>query len=333
MGKTSSTALLGCLLLCAAIASADSPPPFFSYYRYDLQFSSPQGALPQDSVVQVRYTNQYGANFTTAVAVRDSGNATLYTSAAGASAQFLYDDPATPSADGEWEGSLESAGQPVLVRLQPIGDIAGVVQNDDGSPAAGAAVEITCPGGEERSAAASPTGAFSFARMPAGKCIASASSNGESAQESFDLSQGEFHSLFLQLRKPYSLVFAAGVFLLAAAAVLAAWRLAQKPKGPPGKKAGGRRRPPALSAPAQAMPTQRQKDLLATLDEKERGVVEYVMHHYPGSVKVPKLRRDLLIPKTSLTRTLQALERKQFLKAEKVGSRMFVKLHDFFRGS
>ena len=59
--------------------------------------------------------------------------------------------------------------------------------------------------------------------------------------------------------------------------------------------------------------------------------MEYVQHHAPASVRVSRLRRDLLIPKTSLTRTLFALERKQFLKLEKIGSRQFAVLHDFYR--
>jgi DNA-binding MarR family transcriptional regulator len=80
------------------------------------------------------------------------------------------------------------------------------------------------------------------------------------------------------------------------------------------------------------VPSKRQLDLLATLDEKERKIVQYVQHHAPSSVRVSRMRRDLLIPKTSLTRTLSALERKQFLSLGKVGFRAHAELHKFYKG-
>ena len=77
--------------------------------------------------------------------------------------------------------------------------------------------------------------------------------------------------------------------------------------------------------------TKRQSDLLATLGEKERKIVEYVQHGAPSSVRASRMRRDLLIPKTSLKRTLAALERKQFIRMGKVGARSYVELHEFYR--
>jgi hypothetical protein len=241
-------------------------------------------------------------------------------------ALFTYDDPATPSLDAYWEGVFDlpsGTQQPSAIQLQPVAEVAGVLTSQEGAVLAEVPVELTCSDGTKQQSVTSQTGAFSFNRVRAGSCIISANVNGQSVRQDIALARGDFASLQLQLRKPdYLLPFVFGAAICGV--LLVAWLMqGKKDDGKKGGKGAGK-------LPSPLMPTARQKDLLATLDKKERSIVEFVLHHYPSAVKVPKLRRDLLMPKTSLTRTLQSLERKQFLKIEKVGFRTFAKLHDFF---
>ena len=320
------TAFVLALVLASSLAFSApiKPPPFSANYEWVFDISTPQGSIPQDSLLYVEYAGTDGKKGSTYVVSKDGG-ATLYTEEVAVSAYLLYDDAATPAPDAEWSGSLETA-QPILVRLAPIAEIAGTALSSDGKPSAGAIVELRCPGGFERNATASETGGFAFTRVPAAKCMLSSAHNGESSKGEFELQQGELYVAQLRLGKEIPLYVWLG---LIAALIAGAWAaFGRKKQVPPEGKKGKAGR---TAKPAPSIPTKRQSDLLATLDPKEKRIVEYVMHYSPAAVKVAKLRRELLIPKTSLTRTLQALERKQFLKLDMVGARQYVKLHEFFR--
>lgn len=313
------------LMLCLAGLYPASPPSFSPRYSWELSITTQAGPLPAESVLYVQYLGDDGRRYSTLLSLREGGRATLYTNTGISQAEMSYDDEATPSLDAEWNGSLEGAVQPMPVRLQPVGEVAGVLYAQNGSAAANVAVELACSDGTARSALTSVSGAFSFPRVGAGQCIATASVDGQAAREEFSLGMGEFRSLSLRPQKPDIAQYAAAGGLLVVVAALL-WMAFRKMGKSPGAS-GGSRKPKA-----EKMPTARQSDLLATLDGKERGIMQYVLHHFPAAVRVSRIRRDLLIPKTSLTRTLQALERKKFLRLEKIGSRQFAQLHEFFRG-
>lgn len=323
-----SVALLCNILLASSLAFSAGlkPPPFSANYEWVFEVSTPEGSLMPDSLLYAEYSGSDGKGSTYIVSKSD-GAAVLYTESAPQTAYLLYDDAATPAPDAEWSGSLETA-QPILVRLAPIAEVAGTAFASDGKPAAGATVELRCAGGFARNATASEAGGFAFSRVPAAKCMLSSVQNGESSKGEFELTQGMLYVAELRLGKEIPVYIWLGlVAALAAGLWLAFGR--KKPASPEEKK--GRQSKMAKPAkPAASSPSKRQSDLLATLDPKEKRIVEYVMHYSPAAVKVAKLRRELLIPKTSLTRTLQALERKQFLSLEMMGARQYVKLHEFF---
>ncbi|VVB98810.1 Carboxypeptidase regulatory-like domain protein [uncultured archaeon] len=322
------TAALAFLFIFASIAHAQSiePPPLYSNHTLSLRLSMPDGALPPDSIIYVNYADEHGIGYSTAIVAKQSGEAALYTNSEVKWLSLSYDDISTPAVDGAWSGEITGGGR-VAIMLQPVSQVAGTVISESGQNPAGAQVELHCSSGTVHSANVSGTGAFSFGSVPSGECIISAGSRGEFAQQNVNLSHGSFSTVQLTLRKPRDYSYA--ILAALAVVILGAWLFfSRKKKEPEAKKQPGAKRKLVASSPQ--TPTARQKDLLATLDTKEKGIVEYLMHHHPSSVKVPKMRRDLLMPKTSLTRTLQALERKQFLKIEKLGARQYVKLHEFF---
>jgi len=323
------TLALALALLFLPLAFA-APPSFSDDYPCVFSIASTT-PLPADSIIYAQYLGAHGNNRSTAIVAREGSSATLYADSPAIDVALTYDDPATPSPDGVWEGVASCNGRQQAVPLHFVGDISGTLLFQNGSVASGVQVEIACPGAYARSATASEAGSFYFGGVPEGKCALSAKDGQEAAHLAVDVTRGGFREAQLRLSKPdiTPLLLAVGAIMAFAAAV--AYLLFSGGKGKQGGTAGrqkGGKQPPAQQP---NVATKRQSDLLATLDEKEKKIMEYVQHHAPSSVRVSRLRRDLLIPKTSLTRTLQSLERKQFLKLEKIGSRQFAVLHDFYK--
>jgi uncharacterized membrane protein len=319
-----------------AAAQADILPPSIgpSANELTLSISLQNGPVAQDTFLQVNYKTAEGSDYETMLVVKEKGEATLYSSSEISSISLLYDDPATPAPDGLWNGKVDGkSATPILIKLQPIADIAGILTDSDGMPASNAVVELTCPDGANMNATTSSSGAFSFTHARAGECLIAAQANGQAIAENLNLSAGEFKRLDLQLKKP----FPVGTLLLAGAVIaillIGIWLTFRKHKHSPVTASHLSKKPKNKAKPEQqhSIPTQRQADLIATLNDKEKLIMEFVMKQAPSAVRVSKIRRELLIPKTSLTRTLQALERKQFLQLKKDGSRLCVQLHDFFR--
>jgi hypothetical protein len=315
------------LILPAAFAA---PPSFSDDYPCVFSFASPS-QMPPDSVIYAQYIGAHGNNRSTAIVAREGSGATLYADSPAIEVALKYDDPATPTPDGIWNGVASCNGRSQAIPLHFVGDISGTLFYQNGSVASGVQVEIACSGAYARSATASEAGSFYFGGVPEGKCALSAKDGPEAAHLAVDVGRGDFKEAQLRLSKPdiTPLLLAVGAIMAFAAAV--AYFLFFGGKGKQGGAAA--RQKGAKLPPAQPpnVATKRQLDLIATLDEKEKKIMEYVQHHAPSSVRVSRLRRDLLIPKPSLTRTLQSLERKQFLKIGKVGARTYAELHEFYR--
>jgi len=324
--KQTTTLALVLLLLPMAFAA---PPSFSDDYpcAFSIAATSP---LPSDSIIYAQYAGAGGNNRSTAIVAREGSRATLYADSPAIQVALTYDDPATPSPDGIWEGVASCNGKQQAIPLHFVGDISGTLFYQNGSVASGVMVEIACSGAYARNATASEAGSFYFGGVHEGKCSISSKSGEEAAHLAVEVQRGDFKEVQLRLAKPdiLPLLLAAGAGIALIAAVAYLIHTERKGKnGGIGRQKGGKAPP---SQPPNVA-TKRQSDLLATLDAKEKKIMEYAQHHAPSSVRASKLRRDLLIPKTSLTRTLQSLERKQFLKLGKVGARTYVELHEFYR--
>lgn len=319
------------LLACLAFAQEASPPPILDSGEWNLELYTAQGQLPPDSIVWISYSVAEGKEFSTVLASKGM-ESSFYPAKTPSKAKIAYDLPSTPSIDYVWEGNWDFSYPNARILLQPVSELAGTVSNQDGPAAGGTLVELSCNGGFYGNATASATGTFSFPRIPAGKCSISAQSGASKAASVISLSAGEFKTMELKLENstfPYAEI--AGFLVLAAAA---GWLIFSKYKKPPARpsRASAARPKKQTSSPippASAI-SARQKDLLSTLNEKEKSIVEFVQRHHPSAIRVSKVRAGLLMPKTSFTRTLQALERKQFVATKKEGSRLFAKLHGFF---
>ena len=318
---------LALLLLPIAFAA---PPSFSDDYPCVFSIASAV-PLPADSIIYAEYAGANGNNRSTAIVSREGRNATLYADSPAIQVALTYDNAATPSPDGIWEGVASCNGRAQAIPMHFVGEIAGTLFYQNGSVASGMKVDAACSGGKQMEAITGEAGSFLFSSVPEGTCMLSSNSGEASSQLEVNVERGDFRKVEMMLSKPDKTLIFAGVGALVLALLALYIFLGRgKEKGShPAARQKGAKAP--IAKPAN-VPDARQLDLLATLDAKEKKIVEYVQHHAPSSVRVSRLRRDLLIPKTSLTRTLAALERKQFISIGKVGSRTYAELHAFYKG-
>ncbi len=334
---------VGFLLLCTTARALEPPGIGQGLMEWNLTFYSQNKPLPADSLIEVRYPASGGAmagqyQTATILATRENGSATLYSRQKRLAVRFVRDDPVTPAEDEAWTGELDLeqwAGEPII--LQPMAYLAGRVDGADGKAAAGALIELVCDNGYGRSWNASASGAFELDGLRPGACVLSASEGGLVARQDVVLRKGELTYAILELGENGLLLALYGLAGLAALALLwsAARRWRTERTGRPQRSAhADAKRKSSRHGQAgreQRLASQRQNDLMATLWPEERKIMEYLLKNAPAVVKAAKLRRELLIPKTSFWRLMLALERKQMLVVKKDGSRSFISLHEFFR--
>ncbi|MFH1095636.1 MAG: hypothetical protein V1728_05460 [Candidatus Micrarchaeota archaeon] len=352
MAHKALVASAGLLLLCAMLSALEPPSMGSSSTEWNLTFFSSNQALPADSLVEVRYlmssgpmAGQYAPK--TLLAIRNNGHATLYTRESRLAVRLVHDDLNTPADDEIWTGLLDAAdGTTIHVILQPMAYLGGRVDGTDGQPAANAQMELTCQNGLDRKWNASDTGTFALDDLRPASCVLTASKDGKVARQDVELEKGRLQYVSFRLGDDWeNLLGFAGAMIVVAGLGYSVHRYFsdkyQKEKEPSPKgriqvvervsrKMAKNAREMTQSAIAHAGPSPRQKDLMQTLGKPENEVIRYLLKSAPAGVKASKLRRDLLVPKTSFWRIMSALERKQMVKLQKDGSRVYVGLHEFF---
>ncbi len=346
-------AFAGLLLFCAMLSALEPPSMGPGSTEWNLTFFSSNQALPADSLIEVRYlmtsgpmAGQYAPK--TILATRENGSATLYTRESRLPLRLVHDDPDTPADDEVWTGILDAAeGAGAQIILQPMAYLGGRVDGTDGQPAAGARMELTCQNGFDKRWNASDTGTFALDDLRPASCLLMASKDGKVARQDVELEKGRMQYVDMRLGEDWGVLLelAGGMIIVAGLWFLAerhfsrgrkegkgmapkpGGRVEEKSRETRGKK-GGQAIPAAPKS--SSGPNPRQKDLMATLGPAERKVVECLLKNAPAAMKASRLRRDLMIPKTSFWRLMLSLERKQIVKLEKDGSRTYAGLHEFF---
>jgi len=69
--------------------------------------------------------------------------------------------------------------------------------------------------------------------------------------------------------------------------------------------------------------------VLATLNENEKNIVNYLLDHNNSSFQA-NIRHSLGIPRTTLARSIEQLQKKNIISVEKHGKSVKITLTDFF---
>jgi len=177
-------------------------------------------------------------------------------------------------------------------------------------------------------------GFFTVKNIPVGGCSVIASKNELVGNTEFEIEKGQVTSIEIILgesvaRKSNFVVWLI-VILLVIMAVLLSIRLIlqKKPKKEKNKK---KEEKDEKSEETEEKLSKQTQALMKTLSEKERKIVDFLLEndHHASQAKI---RHNTKIPRTSLTRVLQSLEKKKIAEVEREGKMVSVKLTKFFLG-
>ncbi|MEM0475904.1 MAG: hypothetical protein QW343_03865 [Candidatus Norongarragalinales archaeon] len=287
------------------------------------------------------------------------GSLTVYLDAGEWFIHAEADDIATPGKDFAAALTLKvsrDANQTIF--FQRVASVSGVVTDENNESVGGALVQVNCLQefyelaelNEETSLRfetasafrADASGTFILKFAPVGACRFTATAPSvanESASELVQLAQGELASVALKIKRKQSgqpNYLALAVFALSL--LLVVWFLREYlkkkrigTKAREDEKVGEKQRE-KLAAPQEKKglkTTKKMRDVMKALSERERRIVEVLIAH-EGKLKQNKIFRETLIPKTSLSRALDSLERRNIVRLTPEGNTFLVELTEWF---
>lgn len=243
--------------------------------------------------------------------------------------------------------------------LTPIGALEGVAVHEDGRLAGEAELLFDCPYGSqfdypERT---DQFGGFKLLRVPAGTCRITATTKDNLGTAEVNISKGQVQTVKIVMdQSPASLRWSNLVAWLVVAGgalvvLLVGYALLRKKLSSDiskdihenGRGRFARRilrkikrvRPEHTDtkhhAPSPGL-NPRARDILQTLNEREKKTVEFLVGQKGHQATQAQLRNSTGIPKTSLVRVFQSLEAKKVLTLEKIGKMKKVTLTPWFMG-
>ena len=202
-----------------------------------------------------------------------------------------------------------------------------------------------------RSSSFSSSGTSFTEFLPSGKCRISARSDNKAGSVDVEIAEGKMSDTSLVLSEENAL----SQYLLPLAAVLALLlavlyfftrkkdatiQIAQNETGAislqkeaAAEEAVGEESPEEAESteekPKKLIQTKKMKDIVATLDERQKSVVEFLLS-YGGKARQSKIRYACKIPKTSFFRVVRSLEKKNIINSEKYLNTKEIVITDWF---
>jgi len=206
--------------------------------------------------------------------------------------------------------------------LYRAGSISGTVTDQLDNLISNADLKFECAAdyGDQRPEKTDKYGSFSIQYAPVGKCKITAYKNNMVGSETIDLERGQKVDVQISLKQKTattSFLPYIGIAALLVAILVFIFLKKNKPKII------------KESSKSKSEVTKRTSDVLKTLKDKERKIVEAIMESGKESTQA-KLKSATGIPKTSLSRTLESLAAKKILEVESYGKMKKVRLTDWF---
>ncbi|MDP7179934.1 MAG: hypothetical protein QF824_01575 [Candidatus Woesearchaeota archaeon] len=242
------------------------------------------------------------------------------------------------------------------VYLFYVGSVIGNVYGKGDNTLVGAEVKFECGGdyGETVNVMTDNFGSYNSFWLPIGSCRVSAIHGNKVDYEDIDVKKGELNNVDITLSKGVISGFDSSVALILLISVFAISiltinyiRIKQKNKvkakgevKKSEKKEGDKKLVSVVKGEAvkevkreEGAPklSSRTRDIMSTLSEKEKKVVNSVIENGNKSTQ-SKIRNSTGIPKTSLVRLFVSLESKKVIKVERIGKLKKIELTDWFLG-
>ncbi|PIN76782.1 hypothetical protein COV17_00995 [Candidatus Woesearchaeota archaeon CG10_big_fil_rev_8_21_14_0_10_36_11] len=226
--------------------------------------------------------------------------------------------------------------------MYPIGYLQGTVVDMEGNLVPSARIQFTCYSSitVEFPYTSDAAGFFSVPQIPIGRCTVVASSRNVAGREDIEIRRGEDTSVEIVLGQNIDTSFSTFKVLLWGFIVFAILivfissllrRQTQKKKIVLHHERQLKERKQEESREKETVSKQI-RVLLQTLSEKERVVVTFLLEH-DNIRSQAQIRHATHIPRTSIARILQTLERKKIITIKKDGKMVSVKLTNLFLGS
>lgn len=259
---------------------------------------------------------QNGESLETLKYVPEDGNLNLRVQPGWWSVNILIDDIGTPGKDYTYDTAIRAPASEQIY-LIPTGSLKGtVMRNHDAVP--NAQVLLYCSGEEDvRIVTTDIAGNFIEDWLPIGQCTIVATKDNKRGERSVTLSQGSLANATVTLDQG---VISETNWSIISLAVLTLIIL-----GISGKKLND------INRKRQEKQTSRMNDIINTLSHKERTVIEFLIEHNNKSTQAT-IKNNTGIPKTSLIRLFDSLERKHLITITRIGKMKKITLTGWFLG-
>ena len=227
----------------------------------------------------------------------------------------------------DYYGTLDVTQTAVF--LFPAGSLHGMVIDEDGNAIYGAGVKFECSAnyGDTQAVITDSYGSFTKEWLPTGSCDIYTGYSGKTGRGKVVIEQGKIADAEISLSRSvisrgsfFPIVLGGFLGMLLIIIVIAIYRM----KMPVAK--------PEVNIKEEGKKVeQRTKDIIVTLNGKEKDIVNFLLdNNYTAAQN--NIRHATGIPKTSLCRVFESMERKNIIKVEKLGKMKKITLTDFFLG-
>jgi uncharacterized membrane protein len=289
-----------------------------TYANVELEFQTPSGEDLSKHIV----TLQYGDNVQKSVL--DSKIYSLTLPDAMYNFEVIVDNPLTPTPDyfGKKNVILKSSFKERFL-IFPIGYVQGTVLDEQGNLVSKAELQFSCYTAKEVSfpKIVDKTGFFAIPNFPEGKCMLIANDGYLAGRTEFLVEKGQPTEVKVVLNEPLGNSLLIWPYFLVFLIIFLIGFYLRKRKKPT----------PKTKEILKKIYNNNAETILKTLSEKEKKVIFFLLEN-KNKTSQSKIRHATKIPRTSLSRVLQKLERKNIISIEKHGKLVTISLTSFFLG-
>lgn len=243
----------------------------------------------------------------------------------------LLDSPSTPAIDYYGSKKIPSSDDAIKFMVFPVGYLQGKVLDTEGNLIPKAKLSFACFSSitVEYPEKTDDTGFFSVKYAPIGTCSLIASSGEAVGTAEFEVKKGEIAKVEVVLGKKVAednfngyWLYSLGAIVLIIIVLIALWWW---------KKRAVPKIKEKVTLETEKSVPQQTHVILQTLNDKEKSVVNFLLENN-NQASQAKIRYATHIPRTSLARVLDSLQRKKLVEVDKDGKMVDVKLTKLFLG-
>lgn len=232
--------------------------------------------------------------------------------------------------------------------MRPVGTIEGVVYDAADNLISNAEIGLICAKEKEAASTTNKFGAFRVKYLPVGQCTVSAAFEDAVGSKKVWVDKGELATISIKLDKSIansSINIWYFILIAAIAAIIVGGFILYRTRKTRGITIETNSSSEATEEPGMEvsydvegeepktseMLNPRARDVMETLNEKEKKIVKFIMSEGNHSTQA-SIRNGTGIPKTSLARDIKSLESKKVVAIERIGKMKKIDLTDWFLG-